>query len=388
MRWWKQALLVLLAVLAALFGWLRTDPGAASRVQEIGVSPTLVALVAGGSASSKENGGPQRGGPPGGFGPTPVITATVGEASINDRVTALGDGEALRSVIVVPLSSGVLREVLVGPGQQVQSGAVIARLDSETEEIARDQAALAVRLSEEKVQRYEQLVQTRTVSQVQLSEARNELANARLGLREAELDLERRSITAPFDGIVGIVPVDIGDYVTQQTEIATVDDRSAILVDFWVPERFVAKIREGQDVDAAAIALPGQAFSGTVSAVASRVDRDSRTLQIRARFDNEADKLRPGMSFRTNLRFPGEDYLAVDPLAIQWSSSGPYVWRAVDEKAERVPVEIVQRNSDFVLVHGDLQVGDEVVTEGLQSLRPGADLRVTRRTGAVTPPGS
>lgn len=388
MRWWKQALLVLIAVLAALFGWLRTDPGAASKVQQMGVSPSLVALVAGESSDSGEKGNERQGRRPGGFGPTPVITASVGEASINDRASALGDGEALRSVTIVPLTSGVLREVLVKPGDRVKAGSVMARLDSETEEIARDQAALSVRLSEEKVQRYEQLVQSRTVSEVQLSEARNELANAKLGLREAEVDLARRSITAPFDGILGIVPVDVGDYVTQESEIATVDDRSSILVDFWVPERFVAKISEGQDVDAAAIALPGRTFPGKVSEIASRVDKDSRTLQVRARVDNSQDTLRPGMSFRVNLRFPGEDYVAVDPLAIQWSSNGPFVWRAANEKAERVAVEIIQRNSDYVLVTGDLNVGEEVVTEGLQSLRPGSDLLVTRRTGAQAPSGS
>ena len=98
--------------------------------------------------------------------------------------------------------------------------------------------------------------------------------------------------------------------------------------------------------------------------------------------------MRPGMSFRVVLRFPGDDYPAVDPLAVQWSSTGPYVWKVADGKSERIAVRILQRNSDYVLVSGDLATGDEVVTEGLQSLRPGSDLEITRNTGSPVVRGS
>ena len=108
----------------------------------------------------------------------------------------------------------------------------------------------------------------------------------------------------------------------------------------------------------------------------SRIDRASRTIQVRAMVQNPQDRLRPGMSFRVEMRLPGETWPAVDPLAIQWSSAGAHVWRAVDGKVERVAVSIIQRNSDSVLVDGPLQEGDLVVTEGLQSLRPGAAIRI------------
>jgi multidrug efflux pump subunit AcrA (membrane-fusion protein) len=86
------------------------------------------------------------------------------------------------------------------------------------------------------------------------------------------------------------------------------------------------------------------------------------------------------MSFRVEMRYAGENFPAVDPLAIQWSSEGAYVWKAQEGKALRTPVRIVQRNSDLVLVDGSLVSGESVVTEGVQTLREGATLKVASAT--------
>src|SRR5690606_26730130 len=121
-----------------------------------------------------------------------------------------------------------------------------------------------------------------TVTAVQLTEAELAVSNARLAVRDAELTLERRSILSPISGIVGIIPVSVGNHVTQQTEIATVDDRSRIVVDFWVPERFAGMIAVGQPVAAASVARPNDTFGGVVSAIDNRIDAKSRTLHVQA----------------------------------------------------------------------------------------------------------
>src|SRR5690606_19106038 len=121
---------------------------------------------------------------------------------------------------------------------------------------------------------------------------------AELALQSAELNLRRRDIVAPYSGIVGIISVNVGDYVTTTTAIARIDDRSKILIDFWVPERFATSVRVGADVAAAAIARPGETFKGKVQAVDNRIDQESRTLRVRAQVDNPDDLLRAGMSFQ------------------------------------------------------------------------------------------
>jgi len=400
MAWWKQTGLAVLVAVAAVLAFARLYEGSPALLTAMGASPSLVAMLAGtdaglqagkgagaqgagqargqgGGPGSGQGGGPGAGGPP---RETLVETAEVRIATINDRITAIGDGEALRSVTVVPLASGVLSEISVKSGDRVKAGDVLARLDSDTETIARDRAALSVASIEEKVRRTERLASSRAASEVALSDARSELETAKLALRDAEVVLQRRSIVAPFDGIVGIVKVEAGQYVTSQTEVATLDDRSAILVDFWVPERFAAVLQTGQKVEALPIAIQGSSVSGEITEIASRIEQASRTLQVRARIANPQDVLRPGMSFRVEMRFPGESFPAVDPLAIQWSSDGAYVWKAQEGKALRTPVRIVQRNSDLVLVDGSLVSGESVVTEGVQTLREGAALKVASAT--------
>ncbi|HSO47389.1 MAG TPA: efflux RND transporter periplasmic adaptor subunit, partial [Rhizobiaceae bacterium] len=264
MAWWKQTALAALAIIVAAVGFARFYPGAPDLLSGLGASPALVSLAVGNGSAPDNSGQPRQGqGGPGGGGAggppreTLVETAEVGFATINDKITAIGDGEAQRSVTVVPLADGVIGEISVKSGDKVSAGDVLARLESEKEVIARDRAALSVKSLEEKVQRTERLASSRAASEVALSDARSELETAKLALRDAELVLQRRAITVPFDGIVGIVNTEIGQFVTTQTQIATIDDRSSLLIDFWVPERFSAAIVTGQKVDAQPIALPG-----------------------------------------------------------------------------------------------------------------------------------
>jgi RND family efflux transporter MFP subunit len=115
-------------------------------------------------------------------------------------------------------------------------------------------------------------------------------------------------------------------------------------------------------------------MEGRISAIDSRVDTTSRTLRVQGVLNNADDSLRAGMAFSIGLSFAGDSYPSVDPLAIQWNSNGSFVWVVRDGKAERTPVRIIQRNADSVLIGGAVAEGDLVITEGVQSLRPGAEV--------------
>ena len=116
-------------------------------------------------------------------------------------------------------------------------------------------------------------------------------------------------------------------------------------------------------------------ITGEISAIDSIVDRASRTLLVQGRIPNQDDLLRAGMGFSVVLSFPGESLLSIAPLAVQWSGDGPYVWMVKDGKAMQAPVDIAQRNSDAVLVRSDLlKAGDQVIVEGVQTLREGAEV--------------
>ena len=337
--------------------------------------------ASGGGAGS--SGGQSRGGSGGGR-PAPLVVASeVNLNLINNRLKAVGNGEAVSSVSVVPLSGGIITDVLVSPGQQVEKSETLVSLDSEEQQIARDRAARAASEAEIDATRLAQLFSSRTATQVELSRAEALQLDAELALDDAQLRLRRRTITAPISGIVGFVSVDPGNYITAQSELMTIDDRSRIVVEFWIPERFANLVEIGQSIKAVALADPATQYTGKLSGIGSRIESDSRTLPVKAVIENDKDKLRPGMSFELVLEFPGQQFPGVNPLAIQWDSEGSYVWKIVESKVQRVPARIIQRNPESILVEAELAPGDQVVSEGLLALRSGASVRIQ---GAQVPP--
>lgn len=379
---WKQLALAAVVLFAAAAAWVKFFPGAGDTLAGWGLDWIPVATAktdtSGGAGQGERRGG--------GAGPRgAVVTAPVQMATINDRLSAIGTGRAISSVVVTPYASGRLTEVAVTAGSTVRAGSVIARLDSDAEEIAVDRARIALEDAQARLERVATLQSSRAATQVQLKEAEVAVGNASLVLRDAELALERRSIVAPIAGIVGILPVSVGNAVTASTEIATIDDRSSVVVDFWVPERYAGAVQVGAPMTAIPIARPNEAFDGTISAVDNRLDEASRTLRVQARIGNPSDTLRAGMSFQVSMRFAGDVYPAVNPLAIQWGTDGAFIWIIKDGKAARTPVRIVQRNTESVLVEAAIGEGDTVITEGVHNVREGAEIRIA---GADTGGGS
>jgi RND family efflux transporter MFP subunit len=388
MRIWKQLAISLVLLLVGLAAWVRFVPSAGPMLVSAGVPAGFIGTLAPKSGESAEGQGrkPQNGqsatqrAAAGNQTPL-VVTEATGTALVNDRLNAIGNGEAILSVTVTPLSTGNLTEVLVKSGETIGEGQVIAKLDSDEQVLAVSQAKVLLEAARDKVERNRKL--GNAVSIATLREAEFAEQAAEIALQTAELDLKRRDIVAPSKGIVGIITVNPGDYVTTSTPIAVVDDRSQILVDFWVPERFANNIKVGQEVSAMAVAQVARPLTGAIHAIDNRIDQASRTLRVRARLDNPDDSLRAGMSFSVTVRFPGDSYPTVNPLAVQWSADGSYVWRVADAKSERVPVTIIQRNSDKVLVDAKLSEGDMVATEGVQRLRDGGAVKVANAAPAA-----
>jgi RND family efflux transporter MFP subunit len=371
----RQILVLLLVAAGGLYVWIAYVPQARPLLDRLGLVGFVESL--GIEVASTEEGPDAGGGNPfgGGGGPVAVITEPAEERAIADRITSIGDGRALRSVTVRSKAVGVLTELAVSSGLEVEAGDFIARLQDEAEHIALEQAQIMLEEARYEEQRIKQLQSSGAVTAVRLRETETALRNAELALREAEFNLAQREIRAPISGWLGIIKVEEGDRVNGQDVIATITDRSAILIDFRVPERVVGKIAKGQAIQITPLALRDVVLEGEIATIDTVVDRASRTLLVRGQVQNAQDMLRAGMAFSVSLNFPGETLLAIAPLAVQWSSEGPFVWAVRDGKAVQVPVTIEQRNSDSVLVSSEgLEAGDPVVTEGVQTLREGAEV--------------
>ncbi len=306
---------------------------------------------------------------------TTVVAASPGTGAMGGKVEAIGTGQALRSVLVMPEVSGQVTALPLDAGAVVKVGDVLARLDDREASIAVDRAQLMLDDARVTDDRTKSLQSRGAASELQVQNADLTLKSAELELRQAAFDLSQREVRAPIAGTIGIVGVEVGAQVTSDTELMRIDDRSSLNVEFRVPERYAARIRVGDPVAARPLAATAS-LTGRVSAIDNRIDETSRTLIVRAAFANADDRLRAGMAFNVTMSFPGDPKPAVDPLAIQWSSDGSYVWVVRDGKAAKVAVRILQRGGDAVLVDADFVAGDLVVREGVQTLRPGDPVKV------------
>ncbi|MBB1250705.1 efflux RND transporter periplasmic adaptor subunit [Rhizobium sp. G21] len=371
MRYLVQILTGLVFFVVGALILMHFMPGSASLARSIGVPESVIELVAREEpdAQPAQSNSRRRN-----QGPLVVVVEPAGEGRVNDRLSALGDGDAIRSVAVTPFVSGQIAEVMVNAGDRVKQGQVVARLDDEVEKIALDRAKVDLKSAETTLTRNRDL--KKIVSGADLQIAETAVDTARLAVAGAQVNLERRLIRSPIDGVAGIVNITQGDYVTSATQIVTVDDRSRLLVDFWAPERFAGLVEEGQEVSAQPISRPGKSYTGKIAAIDNRIDPASRTIHLRAEIANDGDELRAGQSFDVTLALGGDRWPSVNPLSVQWDSQGSFVWRVKDGKVERVAAAVIERNPDRVLVDAKLAAGDMIVTEGLQRLRNGAEVQI------------
>jgi len=212
---WKQLALSLTVLLVAAAAWVKFFPGSHEILASWGIDwanastaqPDGKSGHQQGDAGRGKGGGQGAGQGGGGNGPVTIVAEPATSATINDRLQAIGTGRANATVTVTPYTSGRLIEFLVQSGAHIQAGQVIARLDSETEEIALERAKIARDDAAAKVERMEALKKSSAVTQVQLTDAQLQLRNDELSVHDAQVALDRRSVVSPIAGVVGILPI-------------------------------------------------------------------------------------------------------------------------------------------------------------------------------------
>lgn len=292
------------------------------------------------------------------------------------RLEAVGTARAQRSATLYAPAAGEVEAINFTSDQQVAQGDVLLELDREAEELAVDLARVRRSDANRIVRRLSSLSKSGAVAQATLDDALTTLEAARIELKQAEVTLSDRFVVAPFSGRIGLSDLDVGDRLTSETRIATLDDRSTLLVRFDVPEALLGRVQVGDTASVVPWTSTDISAEGTVYDVDSRVDEESRSFTVRARIPNEDDRLRPGMSFRVGLDIRGAARPQVLEIAIQWGGDGSFVWVVREATARRVPVTILQRQQAMVLVDGAIDRGDLVVVEGLHRMRPGAPVEI------------
>lgn len=322
-------------------------------------------------------GGKDKGGGRGaGGGPPAVVTTTVmAPAPWTDSIDALGTTTARESVTITAKVSETVSRVSFESGDEVVAGDVLVTLSDQAEVAGLNEAGAAYREAQKLFARQQLLAQRQliAVSQLDAQRAARDAAKGRLDQLRAQLS--DRVIIAPFAGVLGLRQVSAGSLVTPGTVITTLDDVSRIHLDFSIPERQAPLIAVGQAVAATSEAYPGKSFIGTVASLGSRIDPVTRSLAVRAEFDNPGHRLRPGMLLEVELQRAARNTLQVPELSLQQVGQQAFVFRVeADDKVAQVPVRIGARRPGWVEITEGLKAGDRVVVEGIVKLKPGAKI--------------
>lgn len=338
------------------------------------------------TAASGRQAGP-RGGGPNSARATTVVLTPLEKQPYSDVLRAIGSAEALRSADVIAQVAGEVIETNLIANSQVVAGEVLVQLDPRTQTLNLEIAQTELEQAKGTVERYARLQDSgnSTITNVTLSEAKIEqrLAEANVGL--AQVALDDRTIRAPIAGKLGLSEIAIGDILSANSVIVTIDDAEALLVEFELPERSVGVLAKKQEVLASTPTFVGRTFTGGIVSFDSRIDSVTRSITVKARIENPEAMLWPGMTFSIRIIHESDPLAVLPTTAITWSRNGSSVWIDNDGTAERIPVTILFRRGDLAWIEADIDTGTMVVTEGAQKLRAGARIASANDQKPTTP---
>ena len=295
-----------------------------------------------------------------------------------NRVEAIGTARARVFAELYPKTGGEVSSVSFKAGDFVKAGQTLLQLDSREENLAVRRAQINLKNAEQLLDRYNRIDVPGAISESQIEEAQTALDAAQVELDLARNALSERTVRAPFSGHIGFTQLDKGARVTPQTEIARLDDRSDIYVDFDASEQVFSSLKAGETLAVEPFALNGKSYDAVIETIDSGIDPQERSFSVRTVIDNEADDLRPGMSFRIGFDLPGQRYPAIPEAAIVWGGDGAYLWAVKDGKATRTSVTIIARREGIVLVKAPLEEGSQIIAEGVQKVREGTPVKRVR----------
>jgi len=326
------------------------------------------------SAEARPGGGAGR--PGGRGGATSVVLAPL-EARPHDLVLrTIGSATSLRNVEVVASVSGEVAEVRMAANASVAKGDVLLRLDDRAQRLAVEIAETERDEAQASLNRYNTLKDNGnlTITDVAMAEAEVALRLAEANLALAQVALEDRTIRAPMSGRLGLSTLETGTYVSAGTALVTIDDSSALIAEFEVPERSIGLLEVGRVVQVGTPTYVGRVFEGVITAFDSRLDSVTRSATVRARIDNSEGELLSGMTFAVRMIEETEPLPVVPSTAVTWDRSGAGIWVSDAGRVTRHPVAIRYREGDQLWVETDVPLGAQIVAEGAAKLREGAQV--------------
>lgn len=337
----------------------------------------------GAMAAQKGPGGPGGGGGMG--GPAPVTIATAQAKTFVDTVDVIGVAKGRQSVTLSAAATQLVESVHFTDGQSVAKGAVLVELKSTEQSAGLNQAQARLVQAQRELDRWKQLANQGFASKAALDEREASYLAAKADVDAARAREGDRTIRAPFAGVVGLTDIVPGALINPGAPVVTLDDVSSVRVDFEIPDRYLASIREGQPITARVDAYPGETIEGKIQKLDTRIDEQTRAITARAEFPNPSRRLKPGMMMRISIAQGQRQAVAAPEAAVSVQGDAAYVYviakKGDQTVSEQRAVLTGVRQNGLVEIRDGLKAGEQIVADGLNKIQPGQQVRVLGAAG-------
>ncbi len=318
--------------------------------------------------------------------PDAVTTITAAEEKWPATLNAIGTVAAVQGVTVSADLPGIVDRIAFDSGKAVRKGDVLVQLDTRQEQAQLAGAESELELARLNFERMEDLVRQDAVSRAEYDAAAAAHTQAQAKLREIRATIERKTIRAPFSGVLGIRQVNLGQYLAGGDPVVPLQSVNPVYVNFGVPQQDASRMRIGRTVHVKAGELGEHEFGGRISALDSVVDQGTRNVQVQATLANPGGRLKPGMFVQAQVIVgAAQPVIAVPASAINYAPYGDSVFVVTGMKnAKGQPyrgvrqqvVKLGAARGDQIAVLSGIRVGEEIVTSGVFKLRNGAAVQV------------
>jgi len=326
--------------------------------------------------------------------PAPVEVAVAKRTEVPQSLAAIGTLTADQQVNVTTQIAGQVREIYFVSGQRVKKGDKLVQLDDAPERADLANCQAQALLGEANLERTMTLLKSDFVARQTMDQNRSVLDQARAQIQKTQAMIDQKLIHAPFDGVLGIRQINLGQYIGPGTNIVSLTNLDTLHVNFRLPEQTASKLTIDQEADIAVDAMPGATFKAKITAIEPRVSESTRTLTIQATLANPDEMLRPGMFADVSVVLPPkEDAITVPVTALDATLYGSSVLvletqgNPADKiyKLRREPVTSGLYFGSLVEIAKGLKGGETVVASGQTKLQTGA-LVTPIDTTALIPP--
>lgn len=255
-----------------------------------------------------------------------VTTMPVHRQSFADRIEVLGVAKGRQSVSITSKNAELITAVRFSDGDHVRAGQTLVDLQGTEQDAAIDQAQSVADLAKLNADRWNVLYQRGIAAKSSADQYNAVYEQAKASLAAAKARRQDRVIRAPFAGVVGLSDVAPGALISPGAVIATLDDTTVIRVDFDVPDRYLAQIKDGTPITAKTDSYPNAIFDGTISKLDTRINERTRTIKARALLNNRDGRLKPGMLMRIGIQEGVRQTLVVPESAVQFDDTTAYIF--------------------------------------------------------------